>query len=185
MTVDLTVGQIDTLDFLWDTTGTALGLHTLHATIVSDRAETDLSDNELTAEAEVLAAPLTCPGQLVAEYFTNMALSGDPALVRCEDAPFAYNWGAGSPDASIPADLFSASWTGDFDFDAATYTFTARADDGVRVWVGDELIIDGWINQAPTTYTAEVELTAGSHNVVMEYFENGGGAGAELDWEID
>ena len=37
-------------------------------------------------------------------------------------------------------------------------------------------VIDGWLYQPPTTYTADVPLTDGSHTVVVEYYEHTGGA---------
>jgi hypothetical protein len=37
-------------------------------------------------------------------------------------------------------------------------------------------VIDGWFYQSPTTYAADVPLSAGQHTVVIEYFEFVGGA---------
>jgi hypothetical protein len=65
---------------------------------------------------------------------------------------------------------------------AGTYTFTATADDGIRVWVDGVLIIDAWKNQAATTYTATRTLTAGDHQVKVEYYEASGGAVAKVSW---
>ena len=66
--------------------------------------------------------------------------------------------------------------------DAGTWRFTATADDGVRLYVDGQLKIDAWIDQAPKSYSADVALAAGSHSVVMEYYENAGGAVASLAW---
>ena len=44
----------------------------------------------------------------------------------------------------------------------------------MRVYVGGQLKIDKWLLQSPTTYTADVDLTAGAHEVKLEYFEGGG-----------
>ena len=60
--------------------------------------------------------------------------------------------------------------------------FTARADDGIRVWVDGASVINAWRDQAPTTYQATVPLTAGTHEVRVEYYERGGGAVAEVRW---
>ena len=51
-------------------------------------------------------------------------------------------------------------------------------DDGIRVRVDGDVVVNGWFYQAPTTYTADVPLTAGEHTVVVEYFEHTGGATA-------
>ena len=129
--------------------------------------------------------PTSCPvGQYSARYYANMTLSGTPATERCEPA-IDYDWGGGSPAANVPADQFSARWTGTFTFAAGSYQFTATADDGIRVWVDGTPVIDAWIDQAPTTYQATRSLTAGDHEVRVEYFENGGGAVARVSWQLD
>jgi hypothetical protein len=131
----------------------------------------------------VTQAGKTCStGQFLAEYFANVNLTAPPALMRCDATPLNFNWGTGSPDPSIPADNFSARWTGQFPFSAGVYTFIATADDGVRVRVDGDLVINGWVDQGPTPYTAYKTLTEGSHTVVMEYYERGGGAVAQLGW---
>lgn len=95
-----------------------------------------------------------------------------------------FDWGTGSPGAGcgVPADNFSARWTRSVSLAAGTYRFSATADDGVRLWVDGVLRIDRWIDQGPTTYTADVTLGAGSHNLQMDYYERGGGAVARLSW---
>jgi hypothetical protein len=83
----------------------------------------------------------------------------------------------------VGPDNFSARWTGSFNFaTAGDYTFTAVSDDGIRVWVDGALLIDQWRDQAPTTFTASRTLTAGQHDVKVEWFETGGGAVAKLSW---
>ena len=53
-------------------------------------------------------------------------------------------------------------------------------DDGIRVLVDGNPVIDGWLYQAPTTYAADVPLSEGQHTVVVEYFEHTGGAVAKF-----
>lgn len=127
--------------------------------------------------------PPTCStAQYLAEYFNNKTLSGPAVVSRCEPSPISYDWGSGSPAAGVGADDFSARWTGNFDFQAGAHTFTATSDDGMRVWVDDGLIIDAWMDQGATTYTATTTLAAGAHAVRVEYYEHGGGALASLSW---
>jgi glucose/arabinose dehydrogenase len=126
--------------------------------------------------------PPTCPaGQYSAQYYSNMTLSGSPVLTRCETT-INNNWGSGGPGGAVPTNNFSARWTGNFTFPAGDTTFSATADDGIRVWVDGTLIIDAWIDQGPTTYTASRNLTAGTHEVKVEYYENLHGATAQVSW---
>jgi hypothetical protein len=116
------------------------------------------------------------------EYFDDMALSV-PRLTRT-DARIDFSWGSGSPDASIAADTFSARWTGQIQAPSSeAITFYTMSDDGVRLWVDGQLVIDNWTNHAPTENAATVTLVAGQrYSVRMEYYENGGGAVARLLW---
>ncbi len=56
------------------------------------------------------------------------------------------------------------------------------ADDGARLYVDGALVLDAWKDQAPTTYTVDVPLSAGPHGLRLDYYENGGGAVARLSW---
>ena len=119
------------------------------------------------------------------EYFPNTTLSGAPALVRDEGAAsLGLSWGLGGPNTcGIGSDRFSARFTRTLNLSAGRYRFTARSDDGVRVWIDGQLLLDKWIVQAPTSYSFEVSLAAGSHALRVEYFENDGEAVAQLSWE--
>ncbi|MGQ9768894.1 MAG: PA14 domain-containing protein, partial [Anaerolineae bacterium] len=131
----------------------------------------------------ISAGPAQCSGQYRAEYFANPNLSGSPALVRCEGWPIRHDWGSGSPAGGVPGDGFSARWSGRARIEAGSYTFIARADDGIRVWLDGNLIINAWRDQPPTEYRVTRNVSAGEHEVRVEYYENGGGALAEFRWE--
>jgi glucose/arabinose dehydrogenase len=104
-----------------------------------------------------------------------------PELTRDEDA-VDHDWGDGSPGAGIGANRFAARWTRTISVAPGDYEFSAPGDDGVRLYVDGERVIDQWIDQAPTTYRATLPLDGGTHKVVMEYYENGGGASAKLGY---
>ncbi len=127
--------------------------------------------------------PTSCAsGQFQADYFNNETLSSVPVFSQCEDAPVNHNWGQGGPGNGVGTDGFSARYTGDFNFSDTDYTFTATADDGVRIFLGDTKILDGWKNQAPTTYSTKIAVTSGTHTVVVEYYEHSGGAVIQASW---
>ena len=114
-----------------------------------------------------------------AEYFDDSTLTGGPVLARTDDA-IDFDWGAGSPNTVVPSDQFSARWTRTKTYAAGTYRFSVTGDDGIRVLVDGHQVIDGWLYQAPTTYTADIPLSEGQHTVVVEYFEHTGGAVARF-----
>ena len=118
------------------------------------------------------------------EYFANLTLSGSPSLVRDDGVSgLDFNWGTSGPNScGVGVDRFSARWTRTLSLEAGTWRFTVTGDDGVRLWVDEQLLVDRWIDQAPTTYTKDVSLAEGSHAVRLEYYENGGGALARLAW---
>lgn len=116
-----------------------------------------------------------------AVYWNNTSLSGSPALERNESA-LDHNWGTGSPAPDVNANGFSARWTRYIDVSPGTYRFTATSDDGIRVWVDDNLIIDQWNDHSATTFTGDVSLSAGHHLVKVEYYENRVDAVARVTW---
>ncbi len=72
---------------------------------------------------------------------------------------------------TIPAPT-TIRWTGDFDFTAAEYMFEVVADDGVRVWLDNELILESaWgLQQTPYTQTRKILMSNRSFNLRVEYF---------------
>jgi glucose/arabinose dehydrogenase len=124
----------------------------------------------------------TCTtGSFHADYFNNKTLAGSPVLSRCETG-IDYSWGAGSPDPSITAGNFSARWTGNFSFAAGTYAFTASTSDGARVWVDGTPVIDQWQDQPESVSNGTLALSAGIHQVKVEYYEGSGTAAAHVSW---
>jgi hypothetical protein len=116
------------------------------------------------------------------EYFANPDLAGNPDLVR-DDLRINFEWGAGAPATGLPVDDFSVRWTRSLNLSADTYRFYAYVDDGVRLWIDGELVIDQWHDSSPTTYTADVVLAEGVHDLLMEYYDRTGDAVAQLAWE--
>jgi glucose/arabinose dehydrogenase len=130
------------------------------------------------------APPLSPPGDpYAAEYFNNRDLAGSPVLTRT-DAAIDFDWGSDGPGGGVPVDNFSARWTKSLNVsEASSYQFTVTADDGVRLFVDGQKVLDKWNFQSRTTYTVTQQLTQGVHEIVLEYFEAGGNAVAKLDYE--
>ena len=113
------------------------------------------------------------------EYFTNPYLSGAPALVR-DDRYLDFSWGFGAPDLRLPADNFSARWTRTFNGVPGQYRLDLTSDDGARLYVNDQLVIDNWGVQAARTRSADYWFS-GPANLRVEYFEATGEAAVRVD----
>jgi uncharacterized protein YraI len=118
------------------------------------------------------------------EYFNDINLQGPPLMVR-NDPRIDFSWNLDSPDPRVPADNFSVRWTRSVNFPAGNWAFFARTSDGVRLWVDDQLVINEWRDTVDyPTYTGKFyDLSAGWHNVKVEYYERGGIAYATVWWE--
>ncbi len=120
---------------------------------------------------------------LLGKYFRNMELSGAPAIQRV-DAQVNFDWGEGAPAEGFPADQFSVRWSGQLQAPATgRFKLILETDDGVRAWFAGKLVIDDWSDRAPTESAAEVVMEDGKrYDLIIEYYENGGGASAKLLW---
>ena len=119
------------------------------------------------------------------EYFDNIDFTSSK-IIRTDNT-VNFDWGSGSPDPAIAPDTFSARWTGKIEARfSETYTFQTTTDDGVRLWINDQLIIDQFIDQAATNHQGSIALIAGQrYDIQLEYYENAGRAVAELSWFSD
>lgn len=114
-------------------------------------------------------------------YFNNPNLEGTPVLWR-NDTRINFNWRDGSPGPGVQADNFSVRWTGRFNFPEGRYRFTARADDGIRVWIGNDRIINEWgPGGSGANFTHERDLR-GDHDLRVEYYEGSGQANVSFAW---
>jgi hypothetical protein len=122
-------------------------------------------------------------GGVRADYYRGMNFE-NYVLTRI-DPQINFNWGdPGGPDPSVGNDNFSARWTGEVEAAfTETYTFYATGDDGVRLWVNGQQLINAWVDQGATEYNGTIDLVAGNtYSLIMEYYENTGGTTAELRW---
>jgi hypothetical protein len=122
------------------------------------RAQTGAGTFETNAGAwwsfTVVPPPIP-PDHWKAEYFSNTGLSGSPTTVVDEGTGIVdHDWGTAGP-SGLPSDNFSARFTRTVTLAGGRYRFSVVTDDGSRLWVDDQLKIDAWWDQAPTTYTAD------------------------------
>src|SRR5258706_1567216 len=121
---------------------------------------------------------------LAGAYFNNPTLTGNPVATRI-DKTVNFVW-SGSPGVTgVGADNFSVRWTGQVKpLYTGLYYFTTRSDDGVRLFVNGQKIIDNWTKHASVLNSGSVTLTAGQKaNITMEFFDASGGATAQLYWQ--
>ena len=110
------------------------------------------------------------------EYFNNPGVEPPPSLTRC-DANINFDWTGTSPaPGTIQQYDFSVRWSRVFYQDHGTYRVTATSDDGVRIWIDDVPIIDGWSVHPVTTYVQDVVLYSGNHTWTVEYAQAEGEA---------
>lgn len=101
------------------------------------------------------------------------------------DSEIDFDWGGGSPaPGQLGDDYFLIRWEGFVEpLFTDTYAFHIIADDGIRLWIDSQLIIDAWIPQPPTEWTGYIDLQRGiQYPLTLEYFEFGGGAVCRFFW---
>lgn len=132
------------------------------------------------------AFPLGNGNGLLAKIFEGTELeAGGQLLEERIDTIIDFDFGDGGPLPEMPLqDNFSIRWEGEVQaIFPGEYTFYTRTDDGVRLWVGEELIVDQWVPQATTEHSGTFMMEAGTrYPIKMEYFEQGGFADARLQW---
>lgn len=163
------------------------GSHAFEVRATDAAGNTGVTPVSTTFSVEVAPPPPPPPsgcadGLFDAEYRNEVkGFSTQSVLTRCETG-INNDWGSSSPGSGVNADSFTARWVGTFDFEPSDYEFTATSDDGIRLWIDEQLLIDQWKDQAAATYKATQTMTAGEHEVKVEYYENTGLAVAEVTW---
>ncbi|ARN73584.1 DUF6701 domain-containing protein [Oceanicoccus sagamiensis] len=177
------------------------------ATLEADGRTVTLATSELTEEnylvtinnventsGDIIAVDTTTTASfrisgLSATYFDQNNTSGayfTGFQVEQVDATVDFNWGSGAPVSGIGSDRFSVRWEG-FVIASETdnFEFRTRSDDGVRLYIDNVLVIDNWTNHGPRyDYSVAIPMVADQQYAIrMEYYENTGGAVAQLQWQ--
>lgn len=132
--------------------------------------------DSIVSQTHFLVSPGGANG-LQGEYFSNEDFKGEPSLVRI-DNQVDFHWGDGSFMDGGPVDHFSVRWTGYYVPQSEDdYRFYTSTDDGVRLYINDELVIDDWKRHSETLNTFSKHLEAGhNYKIRLEYYENVGAA---------
>ncbi len=127
---------------------------------------------------------LQTPG-LNAEYFTDIDLSGTPAYSQI-DAHIDFNWASGGPSfPGFPTDNFSIRWKGFIQpLTPGNYEFIGAGDDGYRLYIDNNLVLNQWQDQAVNTTSTVVYLDSTVHSLRFEYYEHAGLAEVHLGWKL-
>lgn len=83
------------------------------------------------------------------------------------------------------SDDVSVRWTGKLvPAKTGPHTFSIIGDNGFRLWIGGQLVIDHWVDDWDREQTSTpVELTAGTaYDIKVEYFEHYGGSNLHVRW---
>ena len=142
------------------------------------RAGTDL--------ANAGSAPATSDAQVagfIGQYFTGRNF--DRFALARQDQTIDFSWASGGPRPELGPDNFSIRWSGTFTAPHSTgsreYQFRTLTDDGVRLYLDGNLVINSWRNQGATPYSDTIVLGAQETiPLTMEYYEAGGLAEARL-----
>jgi hypothetical protein len=116
------------------------------------------------------------------EYF-NTDQWTEPVMYRI-DPEIKFDYEGGSPDKRIDGESFSVRWTGFMQVDEGTEaTFYLSTDDGSRLFIDDEVVVDSWGHHAKTEKSGTVTLAPGTHALRVDYYEEYGWAAAHLEWQ--
>ena len=122
-------------------------------------------------------------GGVRGDYFKGMNF--ESYVLSRIDPQIKFAWGEGAPDLVVGVDNFSVRWTGEIEAAfTETYTFYTNSDDGIRLWVDGQQLINNWTGHSVIENRGRIDLVAGrTYSFVLEYFEDGGSAVVDLSWE--
>ncbi|MHC4330709.1 MAG: PA14 domain-containing protein [Planctomycetota bacterium] len=123
-------------------------------------------------------------GGLQAEYFSNSTDLDSAVKVTRVDLNIDFNWNQDVPAPNINRELFSVRWRGEIEIPANdTYTFTTRSNDGSRIYVNDQFVVNDWGTHAARDTSGTIDLEAGTYPIVVEYMQDGANANIVVSWE--
>lgn len=121
---------------------------------------------------------------LQGDYYNGTELT-EPTLMTRTDSTIDFSYSGN--DELLTGKLnnnFSVRWTGRImPRYSESYTITTMTDDGIRVWIDNNILIDNWTNHGGTEDNGTINLDAGKlYDIKIEFFQGGGGGGMQLFW---
>ena len=141
--------------------------------------------NQTKGQWKLVPVPALLNGNgngLNAEYYTGMNFA---TLKHVEtDTTINFNWGTNAPNGYVGPNSYSVRWSGFIQpRTTGAYTFFINSDNGRRLWINDQLVIDKWIDDYGIEYSGTINLNAyQKYMFKMEYFQDNGGANCTLEW---
>ena len=120
---------------------------------------------------------------LEASYYNNIQLNGTPVLKRI-DGQVNFRWTLYPPDPSVQFDFFSVAWNGSIQApESGTYQIGIEGNDGYRLYLNDQLLIDNWKSQTYSTRLKPVHFEKNKrYKLRIEFFESSGYVWFKLVW---
>jgi RHS repeat-associated protein len=103
----------------------------------------------------------------------------DPVKLVRTDSQIVFDWSTGSPSPAVPADFFSASWSGTVRTPPGNWQFGLWSDDGSRVKIDGATVLDGWAGVTPPSLY-QSGVVSGQHRIQVDYWEHSGPAYMQL-----
>ncbi|MEU0881861.1 glycoside hydrolase family 3 C-terminal domain-containing protein [Lentzea sp. NPDC005914] len=132
------------------------------------------------------ALPGTAITGLRADFYSGTTLSGTPlrTVSYPNGSAVDFKWGTNAPESGVPADGWSARWSGTFTAPGTgLYELATTSDDGSRLYVDGQLVVDNWGDHRPQTRRHRLTLQAGvPHQFQVEYYEAADEAELRLGW---
>lgn len=142
----------------------------------------DAAGNRSSGETAGATIPAAAATGLTGTYFDTATLTTQK-LVR-NDKTIDFNWGSGSPASTIGRDTFSVRWTGKIlPIASESYTFYTQSDNGARLWVNGQRIINNWTSPTTAEVRGTIALQSNqAYTIKLEYVEQTSSASVALRW---
>ncbi len=123
---------------------------------------------------------------LTAQYFNGIEFGNNPTLQRI-DKTINFHWTISTPDQAINPEFFCAKWTGNIKAPkTGTYKIGLSGNDGFKLYINNQLIINNWDKQSFHTSLVDYNFTAGNNYPIrVEFKEPNGNSTIKLIWNVD